>query len=297
VVSYMKIFLKSPARFLPKSYGWFTKCGWLPVKFHYYQPIIKKDMLPTNYENIEDPLIGIDLNIESQLQLLEKFNYSSELEKISVHAKNFLKPDFHNLNFGPGDSEILYSMIRYFKPRKVIEIGSGESTKFVKAGLDENEKETGYKAEQICIEPFEQPWLEKSGMKIIRKKVEEVDLSLFSKLSENDILFIDSSHVIRTKGDVVWEYLKIIPSLKKGVIIHCHDIFLPKDYPLSWIETRKWFWNEQYLLQALLSHSSRYMVLLALNFLNKKHGKKLRNCCPILKKEDGDPASFWFKIN
>lgn len=292
----MRVFIKISPERASRSYSWFEKCNWLPIRFHYYQPIIKQDMLPSNYENIEDSLLGIDLDIKSQLDLLEKFHYDSELEKISLEKQNMLEPYFHNLYFGPGDSEILYNLIRYFKPKRVIEIGSGESTKFVKVALDKNENEDGSKAEHICIEPYENPWLEKSGIKIIRKRVEDMDLDFFSQLSENDILFIDSSHVIRTHGDVVFEYLKILPSLNSGVIVHCHDIFFPKNYPLLWIKSRKWFWNEQYLLQALLSNSPRYKILLALNYLYTKHKKNLENCCPILKKENTSQSSFWFKI-
>jgi len=292
----MKIFLKAPARLLPSSYKWLTNCGWLPISFHYFQPIIKRDMLPTTYEDLEDPLYGINLDENSQLQLLANFQYNSELEKISLMKKNVLEPYFNNPSFGPGDSEILYNMVRYFKPKRIIEIGSGESTKFVTLAINRNEKESGIKTEHICIEPYEQPWLEQFGIKIIRKRVEELELSIFTKLSNNDVLFIDSSHVIRTQGDVVYEYLKILPSLSKGVIIHSHDIFLPRDYPIEWIETRKWFWNEQYLLQALLSNSPRYKILLTLNYLYRKHKHNLANCCPILKNEGGNPGSFWFKI-
>ncbi len=139
----------------------------------------------------------------------------------------------------------------------------------------------------------------KLGITIIREKVERLDLSLFKELSQNDILFIDSSHVIRTQGDVVFEYLNIIPSLAKGVIVHCHDIFLPREYPLFWIDGWKRFWNEQYLLQALLAYSTRYKPLLSLNFLAHNYRSDLEKCCPIFqrKKEKAkEPFSFWFQI-
>ena len=79
------------------------------------------------------------------------------------------------------------------------------------------------------------PWLKDIGVELIRKKVENIDLDFFQKLEENDILFIDSSHIIRPQGDVLYEFLEILPSLKKGVYIHIHDIFTPRDYPNHWL--------------------------------------------------------------
>jgi hypothetical protein len=267
--------------------------------FHYYQPIIKLDMLPENYINIENELIGVDLDITSQLNLLGQFDYNEELKRIPLKKTEEYRPYYDNITFQSGDAEILYNMIRYYKPKKIIEIGSGESTKFARLAIEQNRRDTQNETEHICIEPFEQPWLEKLGITIIRQRVERLDLSLFRELSQNDILFIDSSHVIRTQGDVVFEYLNIIPSLAKGVIIHCHEIFFPREYPLIWIDGWKRFWNEQYLLQALLAHSSRYKPLLSLNFLAHHYRSDLEKCCPIFqgKKEKArEPFSFWFQV-
>jgi hypothetical protein len=297
---YMKFFTRVPPIYLPRSYKWFTKCNWLPVRFHYYQPIIKLDMLPEDYVNIENQLIGIDLDIKSQLSLLGQFHYNEELEAIPLAKTEAYGPYYDNIYFQSGDAEILYSVIRHYKPKKIIEIGSGESTKFMCLAIAQNKRETQNETELICIEPFEQlSWLEKLGVTVIRQRVERLDLSLFRELSQNDILFIDSSHVIRAQGDVVFEYLNIIPSLAKGVIVHCHEIFLPREYPLTWIDGWKRFWNEQYLLQALLAHTTRYKPLLSLNFLAHHFRQDLEKCCPVFrrKKEKArEPFSFWFKV-
>jgi hypothetical protein len=298
---YMKYFTRVPPIYLIRSYKWFTNCNWLPVTFHYYQPIIKLDMLPQNYNNgIENPMIGIDLNIGNQLELLNKFHYNEELERIPYDKTNESGPYYNSLNLPYTDAEILYNMIRHLKPTKIVEIGGGESTKFIQLAIKQNKQEIGNnKTEHICIEPFEQLSLEKSSsLTIIRERVENLDLSIFSSLSENDILFIDSSHVIRTGGDVVFEYLNIIPSLQKGVIVHCHDIFLPYEYPIKWIDGWKLFWNEQYLLQALLSHSSRYKILLSLNFLTHHYKLNVEECCPMTKRKKRvkEPSSFWFQV-
>jgi len=295
---YVKILLSIPPEKLLYTYNYFIRKGWLPLPFHYFQPIFKVSNLPKNYEEIESPLIGIDLDASSQLALLKNFNYNAELETIPLNKPKDYEPYYRNQNFRSGDAEILYSMIRYYKPKRIIEIGSGYSTMFMLRAIKQNEKYSGSGTELICIEPFERPWLEKLEINIIRKPVEQLDLTLFKNLSEKDFLFIDSSHVIRTHGDVVFEYLNIIPSLQKGVIVHCHDIFLPKDYPLKYISEYKYFWNEQYLLQALLSNSSKYKTLLALKYLSIHYRSCLEKCCPIFKNENEKegPASFWFQV-
>ena len=107
-----------------------------------------------------------------------------------------------------------------------------------------------YHCEHVCIEPYEQPWLEKTGVSVRRELIEDVDFAFFSKLRENDVLFIDSSHIIRPQGDVLFEYLELLPRLSKGVIVHVHDIFSPKNYLKQWLEDDVRFWNEQYLLKA-----------------------------------------------
>ena len=86
-----------------------------------------------------------------------------------------------------------------------------------------------------CVEPCEQPWLESTGVEVLRKRVEVLDSQFFLCVERNDVLFIDSSHVIRPQGDVVFQYLSILPSLQNGVIVHVHDIFTPRDYPSEWL--------------------------------------------------------------
>ena len=111
---------------------------------------------------------------------------------------------------------------------------------------------------------------------------------------ENDILFIDSSHMIRPQGDVLKIFLEILPKLKKGVIVHVHDIFTPKNYPEKWLIKENKFWNEQYLLQAILN-SNKYKILAPLYYLKRNKFNQLKKVCPYLK-IDSKPSSFYFKI-
>ena len=121
-------------------------------------------------------------------------------------------------------------------------------------------------------------------------------MSLFTQLMENDILFIDSSHVLRTGGDVWYEYLQILPALKPGVLIHIHDIFLPYPYPKEWLSLRRLYWTEQYLLQAVLQGNPSIEVLLSLYLLSQNYKEDLARSCPIYSGQlNSNPGSFWIR--
>jgi hypothetical protein len=151
-----------------------------------------------------------------------------------------------------------------------------------------------YTCKHICVEPYENPWLEESGISVVREKVENLDVSFFHELNENDILFIDSSHIIRPHGDVLFEYLQLLPSLKKGVIVHIHDIFSPKNYLRRWLQDWVLFWNEQYLLEAFLTHNKDWRIIASLNYLSHKHFNKLKSVAPFLTPES-EPRSFYIQ--
>jgi hypothetical protein len=120
---------------------------------------------------------------------------------------------------------------------------------------------------------------------------------MFRELDAGDILFIDSSHVIRPFGDVLVEFQEIIPRLAKGVLVHIHDIFTPFDYPEKWLRRERRLWNEQYLLEVMLAHSDRYRTLLAMNWLSREHPIELSKAFPILANfPECEPGAFWFEV-
>jgi len=161
----------------------------------------------------------------------------------------------------------------------------------IEANIKENPKNI---CVLLCIEPYEMKWLESLDIKVIREKVENVDKQIFLELGQNDILFIDSSHMIRPQGDVLVEYLEILPVLKSGVLIHIHDIFTPKDYSDDWVRRDIRLWNEQYILESFLTCNEQFEIIGALNYLNYNYYAELAEKCPILKNEkNSDPGSFW----
>ena len=207
------------------------------------------------------------MNISEQLKLLKYFSYSEEFEDFVLSDSPFF---FGNGSFEGGDAEYLYNFIRHFKPQNIIEVGCGNSTLIINEALKHN-SEQNQNCNHISIEPFEAQWLESYGVKTYREKIELIDLSYFNQLESGDFLFIDSSHIIRPQGDVIFEVLEILPNLKKGVFVHFHDVFSPNDYPEDWVFNKVRFWNEQYLLEAFLSNNDSWRIIGALNLLNESY--------------------------
>lgn len=264
------------------------------LRHHYYEPVVFQGDLYKSLD-LERTLPGLKLDEARQLELIHQFHYRDELLNIPTNKVTPDKFGYNNGSYESGDAELLYDIIRHYKPKRIIEIGSGQSTLMAKIALSRNSAEGSQECLHVCIEPYEQPWLESKEVNVIRKRVEFCDKSIFDTLEENDILFIDSSHIIRPQGDILYEYLEIIPVLKKGVLIHVHDIFTPRDYPRSWIVDDRRLWNEQYLLEAFLSFNSNFRILLAANWLNNNHFEKLTEACPVLMQQQGkQPGAFWF---
>jgi len=272
--------------------------GVYPIIDNYYEPLFSPAHLRLDPRRRRD-LPGLDLCLEKQVKLLGVLAYAGELVALKLDQPPTDELDFNiaNGSFDSGDAEFLYQFIRHIKPRRVIEIGSGHSTKIARLALAANERETGISCEHTCIEPFEMPWLERLGVRVIRKKVEDCPLGLFEQLSVGDLLFVDSSHIIRPQGDVLHCYLSVVPRLSAGVNIHIHDIFTPADYtflqPEAIANIR--FWNEQYLVEAMLTHSTKFEVIAALNFLKNTRYHDLESVCPYLT-PDREPGSFYIRV-
>jgi hypothetical protein len=291
-------FRRYGSRKLPLSTIMLKKIGIFPIINHYYEPLFDMSGLPQALDQVRD-LPGLDLRVEAQLELLTHLKYTSEFTAFinaSNDASNEIGFKIDNQSFEHGDADFLFQIIRHKKPNKVLEIGSGWSTKVAKHALTLNAGETGRVSDHICIEPYEQPWLEKLGnIQLRRTKVEDSQINWSVALSSGDLLFIDSSHMIRPQGDVLYEYLYILPLLSSGVLVHVHDIFTPRDYPRDWMTKDVKFWNEQYLLETLLSNSQRYEIISALNMLKNDHFESLKKVCPTLEKIH-EPGSIYFRV-
>jgi hypothetical protein len=195
-------YIKSRRQYVHSVRTLLDKIGVTIVANHYYEPVYVSSDIRAD-PSIPRALAGIDWNIDKQLALLNSFDYADALgglEGRSIAGKTFT---YANDTFGPGDGEALYAMVRRFLPKRVIEIGCGASTLIIEFALmDARKQDPTYRSEHICFEPFENPWLESLGIDVRRDRIENVDVSLFRQLSAEDIVFVDSSHVLRPMGDV-----------------------------------------------------------------------------------------------
>jgi len=264
-----------------KYFPFWEKNGFHITPNHFYQPIPDTRTLKNELWDRESELAGIDMNIDLQLDLLRNVfpRYSKEYNKFP-HQKTNIPHEFYFNNdmFDGIDALVLYCMVRHFKPKMIIEVGSGYST-FISAKASLRNRNT----KLVCIEPYPNEILKQGfpGLtEFITKKVEDVDLDFFSRLESGDILFIDTSHVIKIGGDVNFLYLEVIPRLKKGVIVHIHDIFFPKEYPKSWVSGEYRFWTEQYILQAFLAFNSAFKILFCNSYMGLKYPSEMKSTFP-----------------
>jgi predicted O-methyltransferase YrrM len=272
--------------------------GVFPIRDHYYEPLFDPRHLRRPLSE-DRALPGIDLNAAEQLTLLERHRFQDELHALPRARRSGFEYWYDNPNFGPGDAEILYGLIRLHRPATIIEIGSGMSTLMAANAVRANRAEDGaYACRQLCIEPYEMAWLEElPGVEVVRRRLEDLDDGLFRALGPGDMLFIDSSHVIRPQGDVLREFLEVLPVLKPGVLVHVHDIFTPRDYPEEWLVDQVRLWNEQYLVEAFLSHNRDFRIVAAVNWLSRHHRDRLAAKCPVFAEglAPCPPASLWLQ--
>jgi hypothetical protein len=280
---------------LPRSKRALLAAKTFPILAHYHEPAFEFSYLQTPLSAPRE-LPGLDLRIPEQLALLSALKHGSEL--LDVPLRKTKDGEFHLRNgfFEGGEADLWYALIRHYKPARIFEIGSGFSTLAAIKAIAENRRENPeYRCRHVCIEPFEKPWLAGLEIELLRIRVETMDAAFFDALDGNDFLFIDSSHVIRPQGDVLFEFQRILPRLKKGVIVHFHDIYTPMDYPEKWVVDEVKIWNEQYLLEVFLAgNAGAWDVLLASFYLFKTHHAALQAACPLLSSAS-EPSSLYIR--
>ncbi|MEP6937511.1 MAG: class I SAM-dependent methyltransferase [Chthoniobacterales bacterium] len=164
---------------------------------------------------------------------------------------------FANDYFRAPDAEVFYTLIRTLRPERIIEIGSGNSTRIARQAIRDGELKTHL----ISIDPQPRSEIDSLADECVRQPVEQTDPALFDTLHAGDFLFIDSSHEVRIGNDGAFLYGIVMPRVAAGVIVHIHDIFLPYDYPAELFELGALEWNEQYLVQAMVALGGGFEVL------------------------------------
>lgn len=266
---------------------------------HFYFPVIsiadvkkREDEIWKNRD--KDGISGVELRTEEQIKLVQQFTkYYAVLAFKSAKQEN-LRYQFENESYSYTDGIILYSMIRHFEPKRIIEIGSGYSSMVM---LDTNELFFDYQINLIFIEPYPEKVYflmkedDRKQTKVIEGEVQLIPLDVFEKLEAGDILFVDSTHVSKTGSDVNYILFEILPVLKRGVLMHFHDVFYPFKYPKEWVFQGR-NWSEDYILKAFLMYNDKFEIKLFSEYLYKHH-KNLFEGIPLCYKNTG--GNLWIE--
>jgi predicted O-methyltransferase YrrM len=277
---------------------------------HYYSPIpdldeiLKKENFVFGQilknEKVDPPpeqktCPGVDLRENAQIELLNELAVYYDDLAFPEKPNGITRYYFENSYFSYADAIVLYSILRHFKPKNVIEIGSGFSSAVM---LDTNETCLDGSTFFTFIEPFPDRLNgllkeeDKDHCKIVVKKIQEIEIELFDTLNANDILFVDSSHILKFDSDVTRIFFEILPRLKEGVIVHFHDILWPFEYPKEWLINGT-AWNEAYFIRGFLQYNNLFEILYFNSFMGLFQREKLIEKMPLCLRDSG--GSIWLK--
>ncbi|MEW5871685.1 MAG: class I SAM-dependent methyltransferase [Chloroflexota bacterium] len=267
----------------------------LPINFYSNIPSIEEIESSYEYSQEQPPYLVPTI--------FDERRFRETLEQLCVYSTEFDPPidgdeescqDFFwgNGMFSYSDAMSYYCFIRHIQPANIIEIGSGFSTLVALQAVQKNGFGTIH-----CIEPYPRKFLwENDQIDLHALKAQDIDSDfLNSLLQDNDILFIDSTHTVKTGSDCLHIYLRLLPAVKRNIFVHVHDVFLPYGLPKEWLLDLQRFWTEQYLLLAFLLDNPKTMPLYGSNY-NAKWNTPLMEKWMGAKYPSGG-GSFWFKYN
>jgi predicted O-methyltransferase YrrM len=264
---------------------------------HFYSPLPSADDVDAlaRHPAVAAPLPGVHLNHDLQLALLEELAPFYPSMPFTPQPTPGLRYRFENPSYSYGDGTLLYAMLRWLRPKRLIEVGSGFTSALT---LDTNERFLDNRLECMFIEPY--PELLQSLLKegdhqhvtILPTRLQDVDLSVFDVLEARDVLFIDSTHVAKVNSDVNRLFFEVLPRLAPGTFVHIHDVFAGFEYPLEWLREGR-AWNEQYLLRAFMQFNDRFRVRLFGHDIILRHADWFRAHMPLCLNNPG--GAFWME--
>jgi Methyltransferase domain len=266
---------------------------------HFYSPIISVDEIRRRESEIwndtkRNGIAGIELRTDDQILLVSKLAKFYDEIPFKLEKQESIRYYYDNNYYLYSDAIILYSMMRHFRPAKIIEIGSGFSSAVM---LDTNEFFFKRSINFTFIEPYPERLFsvikesDKQTSRVIQNNVQSISLDIFAELEPGDILFVDSTHVAKTGSDVNYILFEILPILKSGVLIHFHDIFYPFEYIKEWV-LKGYNWNEAYFLRAFLSYNTKFEIKLFSEYLHRYH-KQVFKDMPLTYVNTG--GSLWLE--
>jgi predicted O-methyltransferase YrrM len=267
-----------------------TRLGVHVLPVHYYSAL--PDVL--DLEKTKDvwarksELPGLEVDLRGQIRRLRDICIPYQNEYAGNQTYRHALHNHFGSGYGYIEAQALHAVIRHFRPRHVIEVGSGVSTYCMLAALTMNKKEDGQPFSITCVEPHPSaPVRALTEINLIPKNVQTLPFEVFRQLQEKDFLFIDSSHAVKPGSDVNYLILEVLPRLSPGVIVHFHDIYLPYDYSPAVLQTFL-HWMETSLLRAFLIGNSRAKIIFCQSHLH-------HDCKDVLKEVFPEYNPRWDK--
>ncbi len=261
----------------------------------FYAPVFSPADVPAEVWASTFPDCGTwDLDAQRAF-LRDTPSYAGELSTLPWERPEADPTSFYwgNGLFSHSDASLYYSIVRRFRPALVVEVGAGHSTKLAAQAVRANGS-----GRILCIDPHAPPWLGRidAPIEVQAIPVQETPEEVFLGLSPADILFIDGSHISKTGSDVNHLFLRILPRLPRGVLVHVHDVCLPFEYPRYWSQEMLCYWNEQYVLAALLANSSKFEILCGVYYLQKADIACLKPFVPEVVNVTAGGGSLWLRV-
>lgn len=272
--------------------------GYQLSRRHFYSPIPVVEELPASLWSGPSEMPGVDLRVDEALALLSGplAPYLAEFQP-PAHPTGQGAFWLQNSSYESVDAETLYALVRQLKPARVYELGSGASTHVIHLAAVANAGD-GRPVEHTVFDPFPyqaSPMGPVPDVTTHPIRAEDLDPARFAALQSGDVLFVDTTHTVRTGGDVTHIFLEIVPRLAPGVVVHVHDVFLPYEYPREWVVDHRRAWAEQYLLQAFLAFNRDFEVLLPNHALARAAPEALRRAIPSFDPRTVHPGGFWIR--
>jgi hypothetical protein len=268
--------------------------GFELIYISYDSPVPDLNSLERGIFGRPSPMRGVEFDVERQLQLLE--------DELAGYCREFAPPltegdagggcfYLRNGTYESVDAELLYAMVRRFKPRRVLELGSGYSTLIIREALA---RDVAASVDGVLrtYDPYRSDLIPPEA-RVTPLPVQEIPEAVFQELEAGDLLFVDTSHTVKLGGDVNRIVLDLLPLLAPGVIVHFHDIFLPYPYSRAHLEDAH-FWTEQYLLQAFLSGNDSWEVLIGAHAIARAQPQRLALAIPSFA-QGVNPGAFWIR--
>jgi hypothetical protein len=265
------------------------------VRSDFNSPIVDARALDPTIWDRQAPLRGLELDLDAQLRLIEEqlAPFIAEFRPPSHAQADPLAFYVENRWYGPMDAHVLYAMLRHSPPARVLEIGSGYSTLVIAEALAANAA-AGRPAAHEVIDPHPSPLLRSAREPHTRaESAADVEEAPFAALRAGDVLFVDTSHVVRPGGEVVRLVLEVLPILAPGVVVQFHDIYRPFEYPRVLSERFNVHWQEHHLLQGFLAYNPNFSVICANHALWRLRRERVIELFPGLR-EPMQPSGFWF---